>query len=208
MLRASLTLGLTLLLAAPAAAQFRFTPTDQTGLLSLESVQDELKLTDEQKKALAEANEHLKKSADAALAKKDLAGLLKARQEHGQAVRKVLDRLDGKQLERLAQIEYQACSRMKDPRTFANEHVQKGLKLSDGQKKKVQETIDELDRQAKTLDDDTKDLPAWFGNLLKKGRQNAQAYAKIVEALDDGQKKSLEKLGGAKVDLSQKKKDK
>jgi hypothetical protein len=206
MRKALLTLGLLALLAVPATAQFGFTPTDPIGLLGNKSVQDELKLSDDQKKALKEANDGFQEALKKAREDMDFSGLAKAGEERNKAIKKVLDKLDDKQSKRLAEIEFQVVTnknnKMRNPRVFANEHVQKGLKLTSDQKKTVKETITELEKDFKELDDDAKDDPMkQFQNFRKKMTKNNEAYDKIVKALDDDQKKSFDKVGGDKFEL-------
>jgi len=202
-----LTLGLVALLAMPAAAQFGgFIPQDPVGLLGNKSVQDELKLSDDQKKALKEANEEFTKAIAKMREDMDFANFGKVNEDRTKAIKKVLDKLDDKQLKRLAQIEFQVVTseknKMKNPRVFGNAHVQKALKLTDDQKKTVKETITELDKDFKELDDDAKDdLQKQFQNFRKKGEKNNEAYQKIYKALDDDQKKSFSKVGGEKFEL-------
>jgi len=203
MRKALLSLAVLAVLALPASAQFRrFTPTEPTGLLGLKPVQDELKLTDEQKKAVEEANDELQKAFRALFQDQDLGALVKAQAEHRKAVQKVIDKLDDKQKDRLSQIEFQASVTAKSPRAFANPYVEKQLKLTSDQKKTVKDTIAELDKDFKEMDDDAKDdVRKFFTNFVKKQKKNAEAYDKIVESLDADQKKSFDKVGGDKIDL-------
>jgi len=197
-----LTLALLALLAIPASGQFRFLPSDAAGLLGLKGVQDELKLSDDQKKVVKEASDELNKGRRAAMENKDLAAGLKAQAEYNKAVQKIIDKLDDKQVARLAQLEFQAASRVKNPRTFANPYVQKNLGFSADQKKKVKESIAELDKDFKEMDDEAKeDLTKFFTNLQKKQELNTETYEKITKTFDADQKKKLEKVGGDKFDF-------
>src|SRR5262245_49016421 len=150
-----LTLGLAALLAMPAFAQFGRGPLDATGLLGIKGVQDELKLTDDQKKAVKEANDAFQEVFKKAQEDKDFSGIGKAADERTKALKKVLDKLDEKQAKRLAEIEFQVVTRkenkLKSPQIFANEHIQKALKLTTDQKKTVKETLTELDKDFKEL---------------------------------------------------------
>ena len=201
-----LTLGLVALLAVPAAGQFGFGPMDASALLGNKGVQDELKLTDDQKKALKEASDELQKARRTAFEEKDFSGLAKAQEDYNKSVKKVLDKLDEKQAKRLAQIEFQLVTRkdnkLKTPQIFANEHIQKALKLTSDQKKTVKDTLTELNKDFKELDDDAKDdVQKRIQNFRKKATMNNEAYEKIYKALDDDQKKDFDKAGGEKFEL-------
>jgi membrane-bound lytic murein transglycosylase len=203
MRKALLTLGLVVLLAIPASAQFGL-PVDATMLLSNKGVQDELKLSDEQKKSIKEANDDFAKALQKAREDMDFSGLATARQDQVKAIKKVHDKLDEKQAKRLAQIEFQQVTKgkMKNPRILANTHIQKALKLTDEQKKTVKDTITELDKDFKELDDEAKDdFQKQFANFRKKAELNNEAYEKIVKKLDDDQKKDFDKAGGEKFTL-------
>src|SRR5437868_2001460 len=107
-----LALVVVALIGMPVAAQFRgFGPMDGTALLSMKSVQEELKLTKEQMKELADANEELQKAVKTAREDMDFSGIAKAQQEHSKAVKKVLDKLDTKQAKRMTELEFQAATK-------------------------------------------------------------------------------------------------
>jgi hypothetical protein len=199
-----LTLALVALLAIPASAQFGFMPIDATMLLSNKGVQDELKLSDAQKKDLKTANDAFQEAIRKAREDMDFSGLATARQDQVKAIKKVQDKLDEKQAKRLAQIEFQQVTKgkMKNPRIFANTHIQTALKLTSDQKKTVKTTITELDKDFKELDDEAKgDLQKGFANFKKKAELNNEAYEKITKTLDDDQKKDFDKAGGEKFTL-------
>jgi len=200
-----LTLGLVALLAIPVAAQFNFGnfQLDATTLLANKSVQEELKLTDDQKKAIATANEEMMKAFQKAREDMDFSGLAAARQDQVKAIKKVLDKLDEKQSKRLMQIEVQlATGKNKNPKIFANEGVQKALKFTSKQKDTIKSTLSDLDKDFKELDDDAKgDFKKGRENFRKKNEMRTEAYTKIEKTLDDDQKKDLGKLGGETFEL-------
>jgi len=194
------------LLAIPVAAQFGGfggMQLDATALLANKGVQDELKLSDDQKKAITTANDELGKGIRAAFEEKDFAGIAKLREEHTKAIKKVLDKLDDKQTTRLMQIEVQlATGKAKNPKIFANEGVHKALKITSKQKETIKTTLSDMDKDFKEIDDDAKgDFKKMRENGRKKAEMRTEAYTKIEKTLDDDQKKDLGKLGGEKYEF-------
>src|SRR5262249_39444275 len=197
-----LTLALVALLAMPVAAQFGFGgfQLDSTALLANKSVQDELKLSDDQKKAIKDANDAMMKAFEKAREDMDFSGIAEARQTHQKGIKKVLDKLDEKQAKRLMQIEVQlATGKNKNPKIFANAGVQKALKLTTKQKDTVKTTLSDLDKDVKEVADDAKgDFKKMFTKMTELRNE---AYTKIEKSLDDDQKKDLGKLGGEKFEI-------
>jgi len=200
-------LGLVALLVGRVSAQGGgFGPPDATQLLGIKTVQDELKLTDDQKKALKEANDAFQEAFKKAREDMDFSGLGKAREDQVKAIKKVVEKLDDKQAKRMAELEFQAVTaksnRFKSPNIFANEHIQKALKLTSDQKKTVKETIADLEKDFKELDEDAKDdFQKRIQNFQKKNKMNNEAYEKVFKSLDDDQKKDFDKAGGEKFEF-------
>jgi hypothetical protein len=188
------------LMGAPLMAQFGgFGPTDGKALLAMPTVQEELKLSEEQKKQLKEANETLQKGLKAARDDMDFAGIPKLIEDHGKAMTKILDKLDDKQKERMVQLEFQSATKgkFKNPRVFGYAGVQKALKMSDKQKDKVKGMLTEMEKDLKEIDDDAKDdFQKRFQSIGKKNKAMAETYEKVVEGLEEEQKKSFDKVGG------------
>src|SRR5215472_6741883 len=140
LLKGALVLGLALAMASVAHAQ-RGRGFGPGAMLQNESVQKELKLTDEQKTKLREALEKVRDNHKDDLAKlRDLSNeerqkLLRTVAEESQKA--IAGVLDEKQMKRFKQIGWQAsgANALNDP------DVQKTLKLSDEQKKKLQDII-------------------------------------------------------------------
>jgi len=198
-------LGLMALLAGRVSAQ-GFGPPDATSLLGFKTVQDELKLSDDQKKALKEANDTFQEAMKKAREDMDFSGIGPASEARVKAIKKVVEKLDDKQAKRLAEIEFQAITakgnRMKSPNIFANEHIQKALKLTSEQKKTVKDTIADLEKDFKELDEDAKDdFQKRIQNFQKKNKMNTEAYEKVYKSLDDDQKKDFDKAGGEKFEF-------
>jgi hypothetical protein len=201
-----LTLALVALLAMPVAAQFGgfgMGQADSAMLLSQKSVQDELKLTDEQKKAVAAANEDLTKALQKAREDMDFSGIRTAMEDQRKALKKVVDKLDEKQAKRLMQIEVQlATGKQKNPQIFANAGVQKALKLTTKQKDTTKETLSNLEKDVKEVLDDAQGDRQKFREAARKiGELRTESYTKIEKTLDDDQKKDFGKLGGEKFEM-------
>jgi len=211
MRKAFLTLALVGLLAVPVAAQFGGgggLQLDSTALLGQKSIQEDLKLTDDQKKTIQEANEAFQKAVAKAREDMDRDAMRTAGEDRRKAIKKVVDKLDEKQTKRLLQIEVQIASgtvkvipfgpAMKNPRIFANEAVQKELKLTSKQKDTVKDSLSNLDKDVKEA---FSDAQGDFGKAFRKvGELSGETYEKIEKSLDDDQKKTFAKLGGEKFE--------
>lgn len=204
-MRKTLAVAAVALMAGPLLAQFGgFGAMDGKALLVMPTVQDELKLSEAQKKELAEATEALSKGIRAAFADQDFGAITKLRDDHGKVVAKVMDKLDDKQKQRLAELEFQAGTKgqFKNPRVFGYAGIQKALELKDKQKETIKAQLGELEKDFKEIDDESKGDPLkQFQSMRKKNEMNAQTYEKILEALDEAQKKSFDKVGGKSFDL-------
>src|SRR3954447_16211249 len=123
MRRLILTAVLAGLLAVPATAQF----TGRGGiggggadaLLGIRDVQKELKLTEEQTKAIATANEERGKAMRQAFQDMDREAFQKIGQEYAKAITKVKEGLSSEQKSRLGQLEVQAAIKGNQVRIFA-----------------------------------------------------------------------------------------
>jgi hypothetical protein len=199
-----LTVALLGLLAVPVCAQFGFGfggGMDATQLLGQKSVQEELKLTDEQKKMIKEADDARTKAFAKAREDMDREGFRTAFEEHTKAMKKVVEKLDAKQAKRLFQIEVQIATKGNSPRIFANADVQKALKLTPKQKELAKETLSELEKDAKEVMEDAKGDFQKFGAAMKKIQGlGKDAFEKVTKSLDADQKKTWEALGGDKFE--------
>jgi hypothetical protein len=202
-----LTLGLMAVLSLPILAQRggrgfgggMMGPITSATLLSNKSVQDELKLTDDQKKDIKTAGEVRQKAFRKAQEDMDREGFQTAMQDYGKAMKKVADNLKTNQKERLLQIEVQLAVKNKSPRIFANPDVQKALKLTEKQTKMVKNTLSEADKDAKEVMEDAKgDFSKMREAFQKIQKLNQDSYAAISKSLDADQKKALETFQGTK----------
>jgi Spy/CpxP family protein refolding chaperone len=132
------------LVASPALAQRRPRPGFGGGMPSLmllgqKSVQEELKLSDDQVTKVKEAATKMREGFQGLrdLDEKERADKMKElRKDSDAAVAKILD---AKQAKRLKQISLQLQSRMGKAMLLANADVAKPLKLDDDQKKQLQD---------------------------------------------------------------------
>jgi hypothetical protein len=194
-----LTLALVGLLAVPVCAQFGFgfgRGMDATQLILQKSVQEELKLSDDQKKVLTEANDAFQKAFREAIQEKDFSGIAKANETRTEAVKKVIDKLDAKQAKRLMQIDVQLATKSNSPRIFTNPDVQKALKLTTKQKDLAKDTLAEVEKDVKEYAEENKGQFQKIGE--KVAELNKEAFTKITKSFDDDQKKAWETLGGEK----------
>ncbi len=205
-----LTLALIGLLAIPSAAQFFPGGRGMTGdmILLTKSVQDELKLSDDQKKdladiqktqmdAFAEARPLFKEDREKAM---DI--LKKAADATGKSLKKFKEGLTAKQSDRLAQIEIQLLTKNKNPEVFTSKAVTSALKLTPKQSELIKETLSDLAKDAKELQDEAKDdFKKGFEVAKKIATMRGEAYAKITKELTSAQKAALEKAQGEKFDM-------
>ncbi len=214
MRKALMTLALIGLLAIPVLAQFGPFGGGLTGdqLLTNKGVQDELKLSDDVKKELAEIQ---KKQGEARAEmfklfredEKEKAAevMKKSNEESAKALKKIREGLSAKQAARLDQIEIQMATagKQKNPDVFKMKAVADALKFTDKQKDLVKETLENLAKDTKEVNDDYKEKKGKerFGAFTKINELRGEAYDKIDKELTEDQKAALEKAKGEKFEL-------
>jgi len=199
-----LTLALVCLLALPVLAQFRQGggAMDATALLSNKSVQEELKLTDDQKKLIAEAKDARDKAFTKMREDKNFDDAKKVGEDYTAAIKKVIEKLDEKQLKRLVAIEVQQAEKANNPKVFLNEEVQKALKFTSKQKDLAKDTCADIEKDLKEMRDEAKGDFKKFAEIFKKaGELNKGGYEKISKSLDEDQVKALKDIKGEAFDL-------
>jgi hypothetical protein len=199
-----LTLALAALLVLPVAAQrfgFGGGGLDANMLLANKGVQDELKLSDSQKKDIKAASDARQKAVREAFKDRETAreNMQKAGEEFNKAMKKVADGLTATQKKRLLGIEVQAATKNNNPRIFQNTAVQKALKLTEKQQKTIKSTFTDYEKDLKELREESK------GDFRKMGEKmremSKEAYTTISKTLTDDQKKALKDLEGEKFEL-------
>jgi Spy/CpxP family protein refolding chaperone len=176
-------------MAAPASAQRqagRF-GRDLIGLMTNTSVQEELKLTDEQKekvkKVADEVREKYGKDITQARTDMDREKAAKLQAEAREMALKALpDAIKADQLKRLKQIELQ----VRGLRALASEAVQKELKFTDKQKELI-----------KTLSEETQKTREGLAKERRDAGDDAKKRDEIRKKMDDLSKDALAKASAA-----------
>jgi Spy/CpxP family protein refolding chaperone len=191
-LKWTLTLCLAVALTSAAAAQQRPGMFGPGGMLMNAKVQKELKLSDDQvdklKDALGKVRDNHKDDFDKIreMSMQERTKMFKAINDESQKA--IAGVLDGKQLKRFKQIEWQVAG----ADALRDAHLQKELKLSDEQKKKL-DTI---------FNDSAKKMQSLFeGGNLEGAREKMQTIRKETGekangVLSEDQKKSFKELKG------------
>jgi Spy/CpxP family protein refolding chaperone len=204
--KATLTLALVALMASPALAQ-RQRPGGGRGgfgrggnLLTNKSVQEELKLSKDQKDKLEAINKEMREAfgklrdLSQEERREKMQALIK---ESAEKTKKVRESLTSEQKKRLKQIETQ----QRGIRAFSDKKVQEALKLTDEQKTAIKEIGDDVQKK---VAEETKDLTG--RERFTKGREirtklNKEAMGKIAAKLTAEQKKTWKELVGAPFEI-------
>jgi hypothetical protein len=180
----------------PGGGGFAMTPDR---LLANKSVQEELKLTEEQIKKFDGVREKYKDELAKAREAKDF----KALQEIGKKVSEDITKLSGDvlkpdQVKRFHQIQVQVAGL----RAFEREDVKTALKLTDKQVEEIKALAGEVEKDAAELRKDAgMDKEKRDAAQKKITEMRAKALAKATEGLKDDQKKAFTELTGAKFEL-------
>ncbi len=202
-----LTGGLALLLASPAPAQppaggfFRMMQQPNAAMLLRDpKVQTELKLTDEQKEKFQKIGEKYKDDFDKARADMDFKKIGELMKQAGDDAEKAApDILQADQLKRLKQLEVQRGGL----EAFSRDDVQTALKLSDKQKKDIDEAKTELEKDATDMLKDAQGDREKMADAIKKVMAlRKDAVDRAVDGLTDDQKKTWKDLTGDKFEFS------
>jgi hypothetical protein len=232
-----LTVGVAVLLAAPLFAQNQ--PGGGRGgrggpggggltfLLNNKSVQEELKLSeDEAKKAKDVADEVAKKHADDSkgldrMKEEDRAKLAEIRQTIAkEELKAVNDVLKPDQAKRLKEIMLQQSLRTTGPAALLGADLQASLKLADDQKEKIKSIADDFTKERQTVMQEAglggrrgaggggggggggRPDPAKREEAMKKVEGlNKESMTKALALLSADQKKTLDDLKGAAFEL-------
>jgi Spy/CpxP family protein refolding chaperone len=208
-----LTLALMIGLVLPAIAQFRPGMGGMGGMtgdaiLTNKSVQKELKFTEEQTKQVAEITAKQQEAMKEAFPllredrEKATEIMKKAQTEMTSSMKKVREGLTKDQVKRLSQIQLQMAVKNKDLKIFQNEEVAKTLSLTTKQKDTVKETLDNIAKDLKELQDDAKgDFKKMREMFKKAGELNGEGWETVMKTMSEDQKKSLEEAKGEKFEM-------
>ena len=200
--------GLVLALALPAFAQRRGGrgfggPQIGPALLLNKSVQDELKLTDDQKAAVTKIQ--TKQREAMTKAREDAAGDFAKMREAMQAINqqttkditKLVETLTAAQQKRFKQIQVQVGGM----RALQTPAVAKALNLTDKQKEEIQGIIQDSQKDAaeilKDAQGDREKMQAAFQKIQK---MNQEANTKALKVLSADQQTTYKELAGEKFD--------
>jgi len=196
-----LTLVMAGLICLPVVAQFPFGGMMGKGgaasMLTSKDVQKELKLSDEQMKALTSATESRDKMMKAAREDMDFEAMRKGFEEYNTALEKIKDNLKPEQKKRFLQLEIQDAAKRTSPTIFSNAEVQKGLKMTSVQKEKVKTSLTELEKDVKEIQEDAKgDFSRFRETMEKVNGLNKDTYEKITKSFSEDQKKAWKEIQG------------
>jgi hypothetical protein len=164
-------------------------------LVANKGVQEELKVTDEQKTKLGKINEEM--AAKRREAFQDAAGDFEKIQEvmrklNDTAAKAINEVLQPEQSKRLKQIELQVAGF----NAFSREDVQKDLKLTDKQKTEVQDIGKDMQKRVMEMFQGGFDPEKAQENQKKMQAMNKDNLEKVVKSFNDEQKKAWTEMLG------------
>jgi Spy/CpxP family protein refolding chaperone len=202
--RASLTLAVVALIAAPALAQRPGGGGRGFGggnLLTNKSVQEELKLDDAQKKKVEEVSKKIRElmtEKTKGIAREDLREKMPAimKEINAESTKLLADCLKPEQTKRYKQIQLQ----QQGTRAFSSEEVQTALKLTTEQKDGIKKIGEDA---RKAIEEQTKDLERTdFQKRTEiRNKVNKESEGKIAATLTSEQKKTWTEMVGEKFEV-------
>jgi Spy/CpxP family protein refolding chaperone len=194
--------ALAAVLAAPALAQRpgggRGGMMGGPALLANKSVQDELKLTDDQKATIKKIVEERTAAAKKARDDMDRDAARAAREKATKALAKVESSLKPAQAKRFKQIQYQVGG----AHALASEKVQKELGLKDKQVDEIKDALKTQQTEMQELFRGARGDREKAAEARKKMQElRKKTEAKITKVLTDEQKKKWEEMKGPKFEF-------
>jgi hypothetical protein len=201
-----LTVALATLVCLPVVAQFPGTMGggrfSGAALLSNEGVQKELKLTADQKEAIAKAGKDRQAAFTKAREDMDTSGVQTAMQGYTKAMAKVQADLKPEQKKRLLGIEVQLAEKNKTVAIFKNADVVKALALTAKQKESVKELLTEYEKDVKEIFEDAKGDRSKVRSAFQKiQKMGGDTYTKIAKSLSEKQVAAWKELQGDKFEV-------
>lgn len=207
-------LGVLALVSSQAMAQFGFgfgrgQQQGPDALLGNKSVQEELKLTDKQKDALADLAKVVKDKGQGireAIQDKDFEKVKEIGEEIAKetaaGLKKVRATLSKEQGKRLQEIEVQQANKNSNPDIFKREDIQTALSLTETQKKAVAKKLTSMEADIKEVQDELKGDFTQFREMAKKiAEVRKDSFTAITKTLTDDQKKTWKEMAGKEFDL-------
>ena len=201
-----LTVVMAALVCLPALAQFRGMGMGgdmSATLLTIEGVQKEIKLSDDQKAAITKAGKDRTEAFTKAREDMDMEAGQKAQADYTKAIAEVKKALKSEQKKRLLGIEVQVAEKNKTAAIFKNAEVVKALDLTDTQKESIKELMSENEKDAKELFEEAKgDRSKFKGAFEKIQKMSTASYTKISESLSKKQMETWKDLKGEKFEVA------
>jgi hypothetical protein len=210
MRKLALVLALIGLLAVPVFAQFGPRGGGPELLLLNKSVQDELKLSADQKTGLKKIQDKVteegKKAREEFMAGEFEKGreiLEKANKVAAKELGKFKETLSATQSKRIKQIELQFETRTNSIKVFAREDVAKALKLTPKQKERLAEAVKDLDSDIKEIMSDVRkgDFKSFFAANKKADSLRQKALAAFEKGLTADQKTAWKEMTGEPFEI-------
>jgi hypothetical protein len=197
--------GLLALAASPAFAQRQpgqfgnRPPPGVAQLLAMDKVQEELKLSDDEKTAITKITDKYKDDIASARQNMDRDKMADLRKkQNDEVVKAAPDILKADQLKRLNQLKVQAAS----IQAFTMDDVSSALKLTDDQKKTIKDSSDDLAKDVQDLFQNAQGDRTKMQEAMTKARtMRSDALDKIVNGLTDDQKKTWKDITGDKFEF-------
>jgi len=167
-------------------------------LLNNKSVQDELKVSDEQKEKLTSSLKDLRDKYKDSF--KDREKAQEAMKEMSTETNKIVEKLlKPEQVKRLHQVELQVAVQQGTVAVLNQERVQKALNYTDKQKTMIKETAETLAKERREMigGGTGRPDPEKMQAFQKKAKESVE---KIMETLSTDQKKTWTELTGAKFE--------
>ena len=202
-----LTVVMAALVCLPALAQFRGMGMGgdmSATLLTIEGVQKEIKLSDDQKAAITKAGKDRTEAFTKAREDMDMEAGQKAQADYTKAIAEVKKALKSEQKKRLLGIEVQVAEKNKTAAIFKNAEVVKALAMTDKQKETLKELLSDNEKDAKELFEDAKaagDFSKFREVGQKVQKMSAATYTKVSKGLSEKQVEAWKELKGEKFEV-------
>jgi len=184
-------LALPLFAQRPGGGSFGGGQVSESVLLANKGVQEELKLTDAQKAAIAEVSTKMRESFGKG--KFDKETFKSASDEAAKATAKIVEGLSEQQKKRLRQIEIQVGGL----RALTKDEVATALNLTDTQKAQIKEIADETTKDVSEMMKNARGDKEKFAEVRTKTEKlRKEALDRVTKTFNDEQKKTYKNMAG------------